>query len=105
MEFLLEWWKQMLAAGVVIVGAGSIAWLRATFVSRAKHDELERRVHAVERRVEDMPSAEDFHGLEKSLLEVGGKIDALSPQLVTLQNTTSLLMENELRGTRHGSDS
>ncbi|WP_302480161.1 hypothetical protein [Pseudoalteromonas sp. JC28] len=36
MEFLLEWWKQMLAAGVVIVGAGSIAWLRATFVSRAK---------------------------------------------------------------------
>ncbi|WP_238937658.1 DUF2730 family protein [Pseudoalteromonas sp. S16_S37] len=49
-----------------------------------------------------MPSADDFHGLEKSLLEVGGKIDALSPQLATLQNTTSLLMENELRGTRNG---
>ncbi|KAF7787184.1 hypothetical protein PRUB_a4062 [Pseudoalteromonas rubra] len=101
MEFLIEWWKQMVAAGVVIVGAGSIAWLRATFVSRVKHDELEQRISAVERRVEDMPSVEDFHGLEKSLLEVGGKIDALSPQLGDLKRVTDLLMENELRGTRN----
>ncbi|WP_235956717.1 DUF2730 family protein [Pseudoalteromonas galatheae] len=102
MEFLLEWWKQMLAAGVVIVGAGSIAWLRATFVSRKAHNALELRVSAVEQTVDDLPSADDLHDLDKRLIEVGGKIDALSPQLATLQNTTSLLMENELRGARSG---
>ncbi|NSY36526.1 DUF2730 family protein [Pseudoalteromonas sp. JC28] len=100
MDFVLEWWKQMLAAGVLIVGAGSIAWLRATFVSRVKHDELAQRVNAVEKTIEDLPSAEDLHDLDKRLIEVGGKIDALSPQLGDLKRVTDLLMENELRGSK-----
>ncbi|CAM4175612.1 DUF2730 family protein [Pseudoalteromonas byunsanensis] len=102
MEFILEWWKQILALSLLIVGAGAVAWLRATFVSRTTHDELATRVSAVEQTVADLPSGEDLHDLDKRLIEIGGKIDALSPQLATLQNTTSLLMENELRGTRNG---
>ncbi|NOU53116.1 DUF2730 family protein [Pseudoalteromonas sp. JBTF-M23] len=101
MEFLIEWWKQMLAAGVVIVGAGSIAWLRATFVSRTTHEELAQRVSAVEKTVEDMPSSSDFHALDKSFAEACGKMDSLSPQLASLERQISLLMENELREKRN----
>ncbi len=104
MEFLIEWWKQVLAAGVLIVGAGSIAWLKATFVSRVKHDELQQRVSAVEKAVDDLPSADDMHELDKRLIEVGGKIDVLSPQLGDLKRVTDLLMENELRGSRHANE-
>ncbi|MDK2598647.1 DUF2730 family protein [Pseudoalteromonas obscura] len=100
MEFLIEWWKQMIAVGVVIVSAGAIAWLRATFVTKKAHDDLKQRVDAVEKTVEDLPSTEDLHELDKRLIEVGGKIDVLSPQLGDLKRVTDLLMENELRGNR-----
>tara|TARA_Y100000588_G_C14281520_1_gene937748 strand:+ start:28398 stop:28724 length:327 start_codon:yes stop_codon:yes gene_type:complete len=106
MDFILEWWKQVLALGFLIVGAGALAWLRSTFVTKKLHEKsisgLETRLSAVENTVEDMPSAEDIHDLEKRLIEVGGKIDALSPQLGTLQRVTDLLMENELREKRSG---
>ncbi|RZF83722.1 DUF2730 family protein [Pseudoalteromonas sp. CO325X] len=115
MDFILEWWKQLLAAGFLIVGCGAIAWLRSTFVSKKEHelyrqeqrehyDGLTQRLNTVETTVADLPSADDIHELDKRLIEVGGKIDALSPQLGNLQRVTDLLMENELRGTRSGTE-
>ncbi|MCG7565868.1 DUF2730 domain-containing protein [Pseudoalteromonas sp. CnMc7-15] len=106
MDFILEWWKQFLALGFLIVGAGALAWLRSTFVTKKSHEEsingLKTRLSAVENTVADMPSAEDIHELDKRLIEVGGKIDSLSPQLGNLQRVTDLLMENELREKRSG---
>jgi len=102
MDFILEWWKQMLAAGLLVVGSGAIAWMRGKFVSREQHDLLVQRVSAVENAVNELPSKDDLHELDKRLIEVGGKIDALSPQLKDVKRLTDLLMENELRGNRNG---
>lgn len=105
MDLINEWWKQILAAGFLIVGAAAITWLKATFVSKKVHDKFkeatEGRLNAMEQSIQELPSKEDLHELDKSLIEVGGKIDALSPQLADLKRVTDLLMENELRGTRN----
>lgn len=100
MDFILEWYKVFLTVGVAIVGAGALAWLRSTFVTKKVHEELESRLSAVEKTVEDLPNADDIHDLDKRLIEVSGKIDGLNPQLTDLKRLTDLLMENELRGTR-----
>ena len=104
MDFILEWWKAFLTVGVAIVGAGALAWLRSTFVTKKVHEDvskaLESRLSAVEKTIEDLPNADDLHELDKRLVEVSGKIDGLNPQLTDLKRLTDLLMENELRGTR-----
>lgn len=100
MDFILEWYKIFLTVGVAIVGAGALAWLRSTFVTKKVHEVLESRLSAVEKTVEDLPNADDIHDLDKRLIEVSGKIDGLNPQLTDLKRLTDLLMENELRGTR-----
>ncbi|GAA61835.1 hypothetical protein P20652_3724 [Pseudoalteromonas sp. BSi20652] len=100
MEFILEWQKAFITVCVAIVGAGALAWLRSTFVTKKVHEVLESRLSAVEKTVEDLPNADDLHELDKRLIEVSGKIDGLNPQLTDLKRLTDLLMENELRGTR-----
>ncbi|MFU2509372.1 DUF2730 family protein [Pseudoalteromonas sp. ASV78] len=106
MDFILEWYKAFLTVGIAIVGAGALAWLRSTFVTKALHEigykSLESRLSAVEKTIEDLPNTEDLHELDKRLIEVSGKIDGLNPQLADLKRLTDLLMENELRGTRNG---
>jgi len=102
MEFILEWQKAFITVCVAIVGAGALAWLRSTFVTKKVHEVLESRLSAVEKTVEDLPNADDLHDLDKRLIEVSGKIDGLNPQLTDLKRLTDLLMENELRGTRSG---
>lgn len=102
MEFILEWQKAFITVCVAIVGAGALAWLRSTFVTKKVHEVLENRLSAVEKTVEDLPNADDLHDLDKRLIEVSGKIDGLNPQLTDLKRLTDLLMENELRGTRSG---
>lgn len=105
MDFILEWWKALLALGLTVVGAGGLSWVRNTFISKAAHDkhrdELERRLTAVETTIAEMPSAKDIHELDKRLIEVSVKIDGLTPQLRDIKRLTDLLMENELRGNRH----
>ena len=54
MDFILEWYKVFLTVGVAIVGAGALAWLRSTFVTKKVHEELESRLSAVEKTVEDL---------------------------------------------------
>ncbi len=100
MDFILEWQKAFITVCVAIVGAGALAWLRSTFVTKKVHEVLESRLSAVEKTVEDLPNADDIHDLDKRLVEVSGKIDGLNPQLTDLKRLTDLLMENELRGTR-----
>ena len=100
MDFILEWQKAFITVCVAIVGAGALAWLRSTFVTKKVHEVLESRLSAVEKTVEDLPNADDIHDLDKRLLEVSVKIDGLNPQLKDLKRLTDLLMENELRGTR-----
>ena len=100
MEFILEWQKAFITVCVALVGAGALAWLRSTFVTKKVHEVLESRLSAVEKTVEDLPNADDIHDLDKRLLEVSVKIDGLNPQLKDLKRLTDLLMENELRGTR-----
>ncbi|MBB1353524.1 DUF2730 family protein [Pseudoalteromonas sp. SR45-5] len=102
MEFILEWQKAFITVCLAIVGAGALAWLRSTFVTKKVHEVLESRLSAVEKTVEDLPNADDLHDLDKRLIEVSGKIDGLNPQLTDLKRLTDLLMENELRGTRSG---
>lgn len=102
MDFILEWQKAFITVCVAIVGAGALAWLRSTFVTKKVHEVLESRLSAVEKTVEDLPNADDIHDLDKRLVEVSGKIDGLNPQLTDLKRLTDLLMENELRGTRNG---
>ena len=102
MEFILEWQKAFITVCVAIVGAGALAWLRSTFVTKKVHEVLESRLSAVEKTVKDLPNADDLHDLDKRLIEVSGKIDVLNPQLTDIKRLTDLLMENELRGTRNG---
>ena len=108
MDFILEWYKAFLTVGVAIVGAAALAWLRSTFVTKKAHDDvskaLESRLSAVEKTIEDLPNSEDLHELDKRLIEVSGKIDGLNPQLTDLKRLTDLLMENELREKRNGSN-
>jgi hypothetical protein len=108
MDFILEWYKTFLTVGVAIVGAAALAWLRSTFVTKKAHDDvskaLESRLSAVEKTIEDLPNSEDLHELDKRLIEVSGKIDGLNPQLTDLKRLTDLLMENELREKRNGSN-
>ncbi|TMO98709.1 DUF2730 domain-containing protein [Pseudoalteromonas sp. S3260] len=100
MDFILEWQKAFITVCVAIVGAGALAWLRSTFVTKKVHEVLESRLSAVEKTIEDLPNADDLHELDKRLIEVSGKIDGLNPQLTDLKRLTDLLMENELRGAR-----
>lgn len=106
MQFIFEWYKAFLALGIAITGAGCLAWLRGTFVTKKsfdeKHSEIYQRISTIEQTIDDLPSASDVHHLDKKLVEVSGKIDALSPQLTDIKRITDLLMENELRGNRNG---
>jgi len=102
MDFILEWWKAFLGVGIAVISAGAIAWMYATFASKKAHDALVQRVAAVENTVSELPSKDDLHDLDTRLIEVGGKIDALSPQLADVKRLTDLLLENELRGNRNG---
>ena len=108
MDFILEWYKAILTLGIAIVGAAALAWLRSTFVTKKAHEDiskaLESRLTAVEKTIEDLPNSEDLHELDKRLIEVSGKIDGLNPQLTDLKRLTDLLMENELREKRNGSN-
>lgn len=102
MDFILEWWKAFIAIACAIVAAGALAWLRSTFVSKKEFEQHKQRLTDIEKTIEDLPSSEDLHELDKRLIEVGGKIDSLTPQLNDVKKLTDLLMENELRGARNG---
>ncbi|WP_046005797.1 DUF2730 family protein [Pseudoalteromonas rubra] len=102
--FITEWWKWALALGGSVIGAAALAWFASTFVRKKAHDDLVKRVNTIEQTVKELPSSDDLHELDKRLIEVGGKIDVLSPQLGDLKRITDLLMENELRGTRNAND-
>jgi len=104
MEFLSEWPKLILTGAFTIVGGGIVAWVRGSFVSKKAHDKLVERVTKVETTVEELPSADDLHELDKRLIEVSGKLDTANALFSQVNKTTDLLMENELRGSRNGNE-
>jgi hypothetical protein len=44
------------------------------------------------------PKKDFVHELDKQLVHVSGQLDAIAPQLLSLQRMTEMLTENELKG-------
>lgn len=100
-QWFIENWK--LAAVLINALFVIVVWaMTKTFAKKDDLSALTERVSKVEGIVEDLPSVKELHELDKSLIEVSGKLDAVIPQLDGLKRTTDLLMENELRGSRSG---
>ncbi|WP_181950467.1 DUF2730 family protein [Shewanella woodyi] len=97
---MIEWFK---AYWVQIYAAVSLAilcanwFLAKTYAKQDNINKLEKRVDKLESDIAHLPSKDDFHHLDKSLLEVNTQLKAVSPQLASLQRMTEMLTENELR--------
>ena len=72
--------------------------MRKTYASKVQVDGLETRMTTIENEVKQLPNKDDVHKLELTVNTVNGKLDAVSQQLMKLQRTTEMLLENELQG-------
>jgi len=97
LEWFIEHWK--LVAFILNCIFFLVVWaMSRTFAKKDDVTHLTERVSKIESSIIDMPGTNDFHELDKSLIEVSGKLDAVMPQLDGLKKITEILMENELRG-------
>ncbi|QPG58969.2 DUF2730 domain-containing protein [Shewanella eurypsychrophilus] len=97
---VIEWFKTY---WVQIYAFISLAFLCAnwflakTYAKQDNINKLEKRVDQLESDIEHLPSKDEFHRLDKNLVEVNAQLKAVSPQLKSLQRMTEMLTENELR--------
>jgi len=97
LQWLIENWK--LVAFIVTGIFGWIIWaMSKAFAKKDDLVDLSDRVKELENGMKNFPDVDEFHELDKRLVEVGTKLDAVSPQLESVKRITDLLMENELRG-------
>lgn len=74
-----------------------LVWaMKKTYASKETVEMLDKRVDQLETEVKQLPDKDDHHALALKVNTVDGKIDGVSLQLSKLQNTTNLLLENEL---------
>ncbi|WP_180961071.1 DUF2730 family protein [Shewanella sp. GutCb] len=96
LEFIKNYWVQIYATiSLVLLCANWI--LAKTYAKQDNIQRLEKRVDKLENDIEQLPSKDDFHHLDKNLVEVNAQLKAVSPQLKSLQRMTEMLTENELR--------
>nr|WP_249365896.1 DUF2730 family protein [Pseudoalteromonas sp. NEC-BIFX-2020_002] len=61
-------------------------------------------VQELEKRLDKVPTIEDLHELELNLERLNTNIESVKPGLKNVEKLTALLMENELREKRNGSN-
>ncbi|MDN3377172.1 MULTISPECIES: DUF2730 family protein [unclassified Pseudoalteromonas] len=61
-------------------------------------------VQELEKRLDKVPTIEDLHELELNLERLNTNIESVKPGLQHVEKLTALLMENELRDKRNGSN-
>lgn len=61
-------------------------------------------VQELEKRLDKVPTIEDLHELELNLERLNTNIESVKPGLQHVEKLTALLMENELREKRNGSN-
>ncbi|WP_180961112.1 DUF2730 family protein [Shewanella sp. GutCb] len=96
LEFIKNYWVQIYATiSLVLLCANWV--LAKTYAKQDNIQRLEKRVDKLETDVEQLPGKDEFHRLDKNLVEVNAQLKAVSPQLKSLQRMTEMLTENELR--------
>lgn len=99
LEFISTHWVK-LYAGASMVFYAFIWVMNKTYSTKKDTSALEQRVARLETDVKLLPTKDEMHQLELKVNTVCQKIDGLSQQLVKLQRTTDMLLENELQGDR-----
>ncbi len=97
---VIEWFKTywiQIYAFISLVLLCANWFLAKTYAKQSNLNELEKRVDKLGNDVDQLPGKDEFHRLDKNLVEVNAQLKAVSPQLKSLQRMTEMLTENELR--------
>ncbi|UTV30178.1 DUF2730 family protein [Photobacterium atrarenae] len=95
-ELIRNYWP--LVAGVgSLAGIGTFAWLSNRFVTKAEHRKLEERMAAAEKAIASVPSSDDWHEMDKRLVQVATQNESIMVSLKGIENRLAMLYENELR--------
>ncbi|WP_036799728.1 DUF2730 family protein [Photobacterium marinum] len=95
-ELIRNYWP--LVAGIgSLAGIGTFAWLSNRFVPKAEHRKLEERVAEMEKAFASLPSSDDWHEMDKRMVQVATQNEAIMNSLKGIENRLSMLFENELR--------
>lgn len=69
-----------------------------TYAEKNDHTRLKEQVKGIEVKLEQIPSSETIHRLEKEVGELKGSLDGVNKLLLNINNHVNMLVENELRG-------
>jgi hypothetical protein len=80
--------------------AGRVAKIEDTYSKKDDHIVLATKVNTIETQLKQIPESKTIHCLEKEVGELQGSITGLKEQLTIFTNQVSMLVENELRGSK-----
>ena len=99
LEFIVNHWVKLYALLTLVFLSSNWAMAK-TFSKTERVDGLERRLIKAEADILQLPTNKELFQLELKIESISGKMDGLSHQLIKLQRTTEMLLENELQGER-----
>ncbi|MEI6897875.1 MAG: DUF2730 family protein [Psychromonas sp.] len=97
LDTLTKYWVQIYAV-ITLLMLGANWALAKTYSKKDNVERLDKRITKLETDVKQLPTKESVHELDKQLLRVSGQLDAIAPQLRSVQRMTEMLTENELKG-------
>jgi hypothetical protein len=80
--------------------AGRVAKIEDTYSKKNDLIVLATKVNTIETQLKQVPEPKTIHCLEKEVGELQGSITGLKEQLTIFTNQVSMLIENELRGSK-----
>ncbi|AYV14342.1 DUF2730 family protein [Shewanella algae] len=108
LDVLFKVWPIVAAVGSLIVTL-VLAWLYRKFVPMTDHQKLVQRVNAhekrltkVEQHMEAMPTREELHQLDKTLIGLGARFGAMEQGINHIRTNVDMLIENEISQERRG---
>ena len=99
LDFIVTHWVKLYALLTLIFLSSNWAMAK-TFSKTERVDALERRLGKVEAEIEQLPTNKELFQLELKMENIIGQMNGISHQLLKLQKTTEMLLENELQGER-----
>lgn len=80
--------------------AGRVAKIEDTYSKKDDHIILATKVTTIETQLKQIPEPKTIHLLEKEVGELQGSITGLQEQLKIFTNQVSMLVENEIKGSK-----
>jgi hypothetical protein len=85
-----------------LIWAGLVLVINKTFAKRSDVDDLRNDHERLKTQVSELPDKEDIAVIKIAMEEIRGQTKEINAKLGGLEHMSRLLLENELKDTKHG---